>query len=45
MASIVTPLFMLLEVLMETLIPYLMASIIDKVSMPVTSAISTASAD
>ena len=29
-ASIVTPLFMLLEVLMETLIPYLMASIIDK---------------
>ena len=28
--SIVTPLFMLLEVLMETLIPYLMASIIDK---------------
>lgn len=29
-ASITTPLFMLLEVLMETLIPYLMASIIDK---------------
>ncbi|MFR2956530.1 MAG: ABC transporter ATP-binding protein [Lachnospiraceae bacterium] len=29
-ASIATPLFMLLEVLMETLIPYLMASIIDK---------------
>lgn len=29
-ASIVTPLFMLLEVLMETLIPFLMASIIDK---------------
>ncbi|MCD7735367.1 MAG: ABC transporter ATP-binding protein/permease [Lachnospiraceae bacterium] len=29
-ASIVTPLFMLLEVLMETLIPYLMASIIDE---------------
>ena len=28
-ASIVTPLFMLLEVLMETLIPFLMASIID----------------
>ena len=28
--SIATPLFMLLEVLMETLIPYLMASIIDK---------------
>ncbi len=28
-ASIVTPLFMLLEVLMETMIPYLMASIID----------------
>ena len=29
-ASIATPLFMLLEVLMETMIPYLMASIIDK---------------
>ena len=29
-ASITTPLFMLLEVLIETLIPYLMASIIDK---------------
>lgn len=29
-ASIATPLFMLLEVLMETQIPYLMASIIDK---------------
>ena len=29
-ASIATPLFMLLEVLMETLIPYLMASIIDR---------------
>lgn len=29
-ASIITPLFMLLEVLMETLIPFLMASIIDK---------------
>ena len=29
-ASVITPLFMLLEVLMETLIPYLMASIIDK---------------
>ena len=29
-ASIATPLFMLLEVLMETLIPYLLASIIDK---------------
>lgn len=28
-ASIVTPMFMLLEVLMETLIPFLMASIID----------------
>lgn len=28
-ASIVTPIFMLLEVLMETLIPFLMASIID----------------
>ena len=28
--SIATPLFMLLEVLMETLIPFLMASIIDK---------------
>lgn len=28
-ASIVTPLFMLMEVLMETLIPFLMASIID----------------
>ncbi|MCD7834256.1 MAG: ABC transporter ATP-binding protein/permease [Lachnospiraceae bacterium] len=28
-ASIVTPLFMLLEVLMETMIPFLMASIID----------------
>lgn len=28
-ASIVTPLFMILEVLMETLIPFLMASIID----------------
>ncbi|MCC8106562.1 MAG: ABC transporter ATP-binding protein/permease [Clostridiales bacterium] len=28
-ASIVTPLFMLLEVVMETMIPYLMASIID----------------
>ena len=28
-ASIATPLFMLLEVFMETLIPYLMASIID----------------
>lgn len=29
-ASIVTPLFMILEVLMETVIPFLMASIIDK---------------
>jgi ATP-binding cassette subfamily B protein len=29
-ASIITPVFMLLEVLMETLIPFLMASIIDK---------------
>lgn len=29
-AAIATPLFMLLEVLMETLIPFLMASIIDK---------------
>ncbi len=29
-ASIVTPLFMILEVLMEMVIPYLMASIIDK---------------
>lgn len=28
-ASIATPLFMLLEVLMETLVPFLMASIID----------------
>lgn len=28
-ASIITPVFMILEVLMETLIPYLMASIID----------------
>ena len=28
-ASIATPMFMLLEVLMETLIPFLMASIID----------------
>ena len=29
-ASIATPLFMILEVLMEMIIPYLMASIIDK---------------
>ena len=29
-ASIVTPFFMILEVLFETLIPFLMASIIDK---------------
>ncbi len=29
-AAIATPLFMLLEVLMETLIPYLMASLVDK---------------
>lgn len=29
-ASLITPLFMILEVLMEMLIPYLMASIIDK---------------
>ena len=29
-ASMATPLFMILEVLMETVIPYLMASIIDK---------------
>lgn len=29
-ASIVTPLFMVLEVLMEMIIPFLMASIIDK---------------
>lgn len=29
-ASLITPVFMLLEVLMETLIPFLMASIIDK---------------
>ncbi len=29
-ASVVTPLFMILEVLMEMVIPYLMASIIDK---------------
>lgn len=29
-ASVVTPVFMILEVLMETLIPFLMASIIDE---------------
>ena len=29
-ASIVTPVFMIVEVLMETLIPFLMASIIDE---------------
>ena len=29
LAAIVTPIFMLLEVVMETVIPYLMASIID----------------
>ena len=29
-ASIATPIFMILEVLFETLIPFLMASIIDK---------------
>ena len=29
-ASLMTPVFMVLEVLMETLIPYLMASMIDK---------------
>lgn len=29
-ASIVTPVFMILEVLMETMIPFLMASIIDE---------------
>ena len=28
-ASIITPMFMILEVLMEMMIPYLMASIID----------------
>lgn len=32
-ASVVTPVFMILEVLMETLIPFLMASIIDEGSM------------
>lgn len=29
-ASLATPLFMIIEVLMEMVIPYLMASIIDK---------------
>ena len=29
-ASIITPVFMILEVVFETLIPFLMASIIDK---------------
>ena len=33
-ASIATPFFMILEVLFETLIPFLMASIIDKVLIP-----------
>ena len=45
-ASIATPLFMLLEVLMETMIAYLMASIIDKgVNAGGISDTSTASAD
>ncbi len=44
-ASIATPLFMILEVLMEMIIPYLMASIIDKGSIPGISTTSTKSAE